>query len=273
MHVSLHTQTETHRSLLDPLAQTPNVALPLRIGTARQGLGRGSSGTSYHPRDRGHRTPHHHHAPRRLLRSSIPDCGYLLFAPLALRITALTPFPRRGFRRAPGRRRGTFRPPPWVTAAASGGSRGCSRTARDTARWPGGSRDKTADSHHVLSGWSIGRQKARKRHSQTLNIDLSLPDRDGELGLASIHKARGPDPAARDRRRRLVVEHEAAGEAQTNAGGAYVKMTFSSAARARSVVERSHTSMRSLRTPGYRPAPRPHHPSSSHGDRRQLVNR
>ena len=185
----------------------------------------------------------------------------------------LTLSPRRGFRRAPGRRRGTFRPPPWVTAEASGGSRGCSRTARDTARWPGGSRDKTADSYHVLSGWSIGRQKARKRHSQTLNIDLSLPDRDGELGLASIHKARGPDPEARDRRRRLVVEPEAAGEAQTNAGGVNVKMTFSSAARARSVVERSHTSMRSLRTPGYRPAPRPHHPSSSHGDRRRIVNR
>ena len=126
---------------------------------------------------------------------------------------------------------------------------------------------------HVLSGWRVGRQKARKRHSQTLNIDLSLPDRDGELGLASTHRARGPDPEARDRRRRLVVEPEAAGEAQTNAGGVNVKMTFSSAARARSVVERSHTSIRSLRTPRYRPAPRPHHPSSSHGDRRLLCNR
>ena len=82
---------------------------------------------------------------------------------------------------------------------------------------------------HVLSGWRVGRQKARKRHSQTLNIDLSLPDRDGELGLASTHRARGPDPEARDRRRRLVVEPEAAGEAQTNAGGVNVKMTFSSA--------------------------------------------
>ena len=125
---------------------------------------------------------------------------------------------------------------------------------------------------HVLSGWRVGRQKARKRHSQTLNIDLSLPDRDGELGLASTHRARGPDPEARDRRRRLVVEPEAAGEAQTNAGGVNVKMTFSSAARARSVVERSHTSMRSLRTPGYRPAPRPHHPSCSLTDRRRLCN-
>ena len=84
---------------------------------------------------------------------------------------------------------------------------------------PGAPVTKRSTLCHVLSGWSIGRQKARKRHSQTLNIDLSLPDRDGELGLASIHKARGPDPEARDRRRRLVVEPEAAGEAQTNAGG------------------------------------------------------
>ena len=185
---------------------------------------------------------------------------------------ALTPFPTRGFRRAPGRRRGTFRPPPWVAGEGSGRSRGCPRTVRGWARWPGGSRDKTAHSCHVLSGWRVGRQKARKRHSQTLNIDLSLPDSDGELGFASTHRARGPDPEARDRRRRLVVEPEAAGEAQTNAGGVNVKMTFSSAARARSVVERSHTSIRSLRTPGYRPAPRPHHPSRSLTDRRRLCN-
>ena len=95
---------------------------------------------------------------------------------------------------------------------------------------------------HVLSGWRVGRQEARIRHSQTVNMDLSLPDRGGELGLTSTHKARGPDPEARNRRRRLVVEPEAAGEAQTNAGGVNVKITFSSAARARSVVERSHTS-------------------------------
>ena len=36
--------------------------------------------------------------------------------------------------------------------------------------------------------------------TQTLNIDLSLPDRGPELGLESIHKARGPDPARRPKR-------------------------------------------------------------------------
>ena len=142
------------------------------------------------------------------------------------------------------------------------------------SRWPGGSRDKTAHSCHVLSDWRVGRQKARKRHSQTPNIDLSLADRGGELGLASTHshRPRGPDPEARDRRRRLVVEPEAAGEAQTNAGGVNVKMTFSSGAGSRNVVERSHTSMWSLRTPGYRPAPRPYHPSCSLTGMRRLCN-
>ena len=96
----------------------------------------------------------------------------------------LTPFLTRGFRRVPSRRRHAFRPPPWVAGEGSGRSRGCPRTVRGWARWPGGSRDKTAHSCHVLSGWRVGRQKARKRHSQTLNIDLSLPDRDGELGFA-----------------------------------------------------------------------------------------
>ena len=37
----------------------------------------------------------------------------------------------------------------------------------------------------------VSRQKGRESHSQTVNIDLSLPDRDRELGLASIHKAQG----------------------------------------------------------------------------------
>ena len=137
---------------------------------------------------------------------------------------------------------------------------------------PGARVTKRSTLCHVLSGWRVGRQEARKRHSQTVNTDLSLPDRGGELGLASTHKARGPDPEARDRRRRLVVEPEAAGEAQTNAGGVYVKMIFSSAAGSRSVVERSHTRIRSLRTHGYRPAPRPYHPSCSLTDRRRLCN-
>ena len=70
---------------------------------------------------------------------------------------------------------------------------------------PGSPVTKRSTFCHVLSRWRVGREEGRKRHSQTLNIDLSLPDRGLLLGLESIHKARGPVPEARHRRRSLVV--------------------------------------------------------------------
>ena len=133
-------------------------------------------------------------------------------------------------------------------------------TAKGMALWPRAARDKTI---HFLSRpepMEVSRQKGRESHSQTVNIDLSLPDRDRELGLASIHKARGPDPEARGRRRRLVVDPEHANDAPRPHRGANVKMTFSSVARSRSVSELSSTSARSTSLPRDHPAPRSHHP-------------
>ena len=71
---------------------------------------------------------------------------------------------------------------------------------------PGSPVTKRSTFCHVLSRWRVGREEGRKRHSQTLNIDLSLPDRGRQLGLASIDKARGPGAEARHRRRSLFVE-------------------------------------------------------------------
>ena len=85
------------------------------------------------------------------------------------------------------------------------------------SRWPGAARDIAVNFCHVLTRWRVGREEGRKRHSKTLNPPLSLPDRARELGLESIHKARGPGAEARHRRRRLVVEPDLAGEPRVNA--------------------------------------------------------
>ena len=106
--------------------------------------------------------------------------------------------------------------------------RGCPRTARTRTRWPGAARPRGKRSTfcHVLSRWRVGREEGRKRHSQTLNPALNLPDRGPELGLESIHKARGPGAEARHRRRSLLlfVEPDPRGEATSNPRGAYVRL-------------------------------------------------
>ena len=182
----------------------------------------------------------------------------------------LTLFPRRGLPRALSPPRGTFRPPLWASGEGPGGSRGCPRTARTRTRWPGVARDKRSTFCHVLSRWRVGREEGRKRHSQTLNLDLSLPDRGPELGLESTHKARGPGAEARHRRRSLVVEPDLAGEATSNPRGAYVKTTFSSASRSASAAERSDIPRRSPSLPGHRPARRSHHPRADLTNRRRI---
>ena len=78
---------------------------------------------------------------------------------------------------------------------------------------PGSPVTKRSTFCHVLSRWRVGREEGSKSHSQTLNMDLSLPDRGRQLGLASTDKARGPGAEARHRRRSLVVEPDCAGEA------------------------------------------------------------
>ena len=123
---------------------------------------------------------------------------------------------------------------------------------------------------HVLSRWRVGRQEGRKRQSQTVNPALSLPDRARELGLASIHKARGPGAEARHRRRSLFVEPDPRGEQQSFARGAYVRMNFSSASRVRSVAERSDISLRSPSLPGYGSARRSHHARADLTNRRRI---
>ena len=116
----------------------------------------------------------------------------------------------------------------------------------------------------------VGREEGRKRHSQTLNIDLNLPDRGPELGLESIHKARGPGAEARHRRRSLFVEPDPRGEQQSFARGAYVRMKFSSASRVRNVAERSDISLRSPSLPGYGSARHSHHARADLTNRRRI---
>ena len=182
----------------------------------------------------------------------------------------LTLYPPRGFPRAPSPPRGTFRPPLWASGEGPGGSRGCPRTARARTRWPGVARDKRSTFCHVLSRWRVGREEGRKRHSQTVNIALSLPDRGRQLALASIHKARGPGAEARHRRRSLVVEPDPRGEASNLSRGVNVKRTFSSATRSASAAERSDTSRRSPSLPRYGSARHSHHPRADLTNRRRI---
>ena len=135
---------------------------------------------------------------------------------------------------------------------------------------PGSPVTKRSTFCHVLSRWRVGREEGRKRHSQTLNIDLSLPDRGRQLGLASTDKARGPGAKARHRRRSLFVEPDCAGEASIASRGAYVKTRFSSAARSASVAERSDIPARSPSLPGHTSARRSHHPRADLTNRRRI---
>ena len=135
---------------------------------------------------------------------------------------------------------------------------------------PGSPVTKRSTFCHVLSRWRVGREEGRKRHSQTLNIDLSLPDRGRQLGLASIDKARGPGAEARHRRRSLFVEPDPRVEQQSFARGAYVMTRFSSASRSASVAERSDIPARSPSLPGHRPARRSHHPRADLTNRRRI---
>ena len=89
---------------------------------------------------------------------------------------------------------------------------------------PGSPVTKRSTFCHVLSRWRVGREEGRKRHSQTLNMALSLPDRGPELGLGSTHKARGPGAKARHRRRSLFVEPDPRVEQTSFARGAYVRL-------------------------------------------------
>ena len=67
--------------------------------------------------------------------------------------------------------------------------------------------------------------------SQTVNLHLSLPDRSGELVLASIYKAAGPSAEARDGRRRLVVEPDHGRASVRLPRGADVKRSSASPVR------------------------------------------
>ena len=182
----------------------------------------------------------------------------------------LTLYPRRGFPRAPSPSRGTFRPPLWASGEGPGGSRGCPRTARARTRWPEVARDKRSTFCHVLSRWRVGREEGSKSHSQTLNMDLSLPDRGRQLGLASTDKARGPGAEARHRRRSLFVEPDPRVEPTSFARGAYVMTRFSSASRSASVAERSDIPRRLPSLPGHTSARRSHHPRADLTNRRRI---
>ena len=135
---------------------------------------------------------------------------------------------------------------------------------------PGSPVTKRSTFCHVLSRWRVGREEGRKRHSQTLNIDLSLPDRGPELGLESIHKARGPGAEARHRRRSLFVEPDPRGEQPALLEAPMSGSTFSSAARSASAAERSDISARSPSLPGYGSARRSHHPRADLTNRRRI---
>ena len=116
---------------------------------------------------------------------------------------------------------------------------------------PGSPVTKRSTFCHVLSRWRVGREEGRKRHSQTLNLDLSLPDRGLLLGLESSML------------REQCFESIAS-------RGAYVKMTFSSAPRSASAAERPDISRRSPSLPGHRPARRSHHPRADLTNRRRI---
>ncbi len=135
---------------------------------------------------------------------------------------------------------------------------------------PGSPVTKRSTFCHVLSRWRVGREEGRKRHSQTVNMALSLPDRGRQLGLASIDKARGPGAEARHRRRSLFVEPDLAGKATSNARGAYVRVKVSSAARSASAAGRSDISLRSPSLLRYPPARHSHHPRADLTNRRRI---
>ena len=102
-------------------------------------------------------------------------------------------YPRRGFERAPGPPRGAFRPPSCLAPLAPRGQPGLIRTARGSfigsgSPWeekPAGSSLTTLALQHVA------RAKAQKKHSQTLNIDLSFSDRARSLLAVFIPWAAG----------------------------------------------------------------------------------
>ena len=113
-------------------------------------------------------------------------------------------------------------------------------------------------------------EEGRKSHSQTLNMDLSLPDRGRLLGLESTHKARGPGAKARHRRRSLFVEPDPRVEQTSFARGAYVMTRFSSASRSASVAERPDIPARSPSLgAGHTSARRSHHDLTN---RRRIEN-
>ena len=135
---------------------------------------------------------------------------------------------------------------------------------------PGSPVTKRSTFCHVLSRWRVGREEGRERHSQTLNIDLSLPDRGPELGLGSTHKARGPGTEARHRRRSLFVEPDPRGEQPAILEAPMSGSTFSSASRSASVAERPDISRRSPSLPGHTSARRSHHPRADLTNRRRI---
>ena len=114
--------------------------------------------------------------------------------------------------------------------------------------------------HVLVSRWRVGREEGRERHSQTVNIDLSLPDRGLLLGLESTHI--GPRAWAGTSTKSCCVEPDLAGQATSNARGVNVKMTFSSAARSASVAERFDIPARSPSLPGRVLKPIYHHLAS-----------
>ena len=111
----------------------------------------------------------------------------------------LTLYPRRGIQTAHRPRARTSRPPPRVPPEGYGGSRGCSWTASARARWPGGAKAKS-DTYYffaTFARWTAAdRRGAREKHTQTVNLDLSLSDRGPERAVASVRLPEGAQPAA-----------------------------------------------------------------------------
>ena len=152
----------------------------------------------------------------------LPSSSQLLPAPrpplpsVAL-LLVLTPYPRRGFPRAPSPPRGTFRPPLWASGEDPGGSRGCPRTARARTRWPGVARDKALNflsRPEPIEGRPRRRLKKPLTNAKHGSQFARSRSRAGfQLGLGSIHQARGPGAEARHRRRSLFVEPDPRGEA------------------------------------------------------------
>ena len=103
----------------------------------------------------------------------------------------LTPYPRRGFERAPGPPRGAFRPPSCLAPLAPRGQPGLIRTARGSFIGLPVGRKARGLVFDDFGPATCRPSKSSKKHSQTLNLDLSFSDRARSLHAVSIPWAAG----------------------------------------------------------------------------------